>query len=73
MKVTGIPEDATSCKVGLEPSEGSGLVEIIDDPDKNFAAFITDKDVQKLVLETTDGTSTVRKIYDLSPLTCETE
>ena len=73
MKVVGIPESATSCKIGLEPSEGSGLVEIIDDPDKNFAAYITDKDVQDLVIETTDGTTTIRKVYDLSPLVCETE
>ena len=82
MKVTDIPEDATSVKVGLRPTYGgpggttpidddSGLVEIIDDEDKNFAAYINDKDTQKLVLVTTDGTSTVRKEYNLSSLVCE--
>lgn len=82
MKVTNIPAAATSVKVGLVPTYGgpggttpiyddSGLVEIIDDDDKNFAAFINDKDNQKLVLVTTDGTSAVRKEYDLSPLVCE--
>ena len=82
MKVTGIPGAATSVKVGLRPTYGgpggttpidddSGLVEIIDDEDKNFAAYINDKDIQKLVIVTTDGTETVRKEYDLSPLVCE--
>ena len=71
----------TSVKVGLRPTYGgpggttpidddSGLVEISDDPDKNFAAFINDKDTQKLILLTTDGTTTIRKEYDLSTLVC---
>jgi hypothetical protein len=81
MKVKGITEAMTSVKVGLRPTYGgpggttpidddSGLVEISDDPDKNFAAFINDKDTQKLILLTTDGTTTIRKEYDLSTLVC---
>lgn len=64
-----IPEDATSCKVGLEPSEGTGLVEIIDDPDKNGAFKITDKSTQKFKIVTSNATASVSKLYDLSDLT----
>lgn len=58
----------TSVKVGLEPSEGSGLVEIIDDPDKNGTAKITNKNAQKFVIESTDGVLTQRQVFDLSHL-----
>ena len=34
LAISDIDTDATSCKVGLDPSIGTGLVEIIDDPDK---------------------------------------
>ena len=82
MKVLGITEDMTSVKVGLRPTYGgpggttpidddSGLVEISDDEDKNFAAYINDKDTQKLIIVATDGTATLRKEYDLSMLVCE--
>ena len=37
-----IPEDATKLLVGLSPSQGSGLVDAINDPDKNGAWKITD-------------------------------
>ena len=60
----------TSVKVGLAPSQGSGLVEIINDPDKNGTAKITDKNAQKFVIEaTTTGGFTHRREYDLSGLT----
>ncbi len=60
----------TSVKVGLNPSQGSGLVEIINDPAKNGTAKITDKDTQKFVIEaTTTGGFTHRQVYDLSGLT----
>ena len=73
LKFLNIDPKATSVKVGLEPSMSSGLVEIIDDPDKNGAFKITDKDTQKFVIETTDGTSTVKQIYDLNDLEVVTE
>lgn len=73
LKFTEIPEEATSVRVGLEPSEGSGLVEIIDDPDKNGAFKVTDKDTQKFKVVTTDGTNTNTQTFDLSGLTCEAE
>ena len=65
----GIPEGMTSVKVGLDPSEGTGLVEIIDDPDGNGVFKITDKDTQLFVIEATDGKNVRRQEYDLSGLT----
>lgn len=64
--------DLTSVLVGLDPSQGSGLVEIIDDPDKNGVFKITNKDTQVFKIVATDSdnnTSTVT--YDLSGLTLE--
>ena len=59
----------SSVKVGLDPSYGDGLVEIIDDPDKNGAFKVTET-TQKFVVQTTTvgGTTTTTK-YDLSGLT----
>lgn len=77
VKFTNIDSDSTSVMVGLEPSAGSGLVELIDDPDKNGVFKITDKNTQKLkVVQSTKGsdgsTYTNVQTYDLSGLTCET-
>lgn len=58
-------------KVGLEPSAGSGLVEL--DADKNGVFKITDKLHQKFVVQMTKDGETVVQRYDLSGLTCETE
>lgn len=71
LKFTDLDADATSVKVGLDPSQGSGLVEIIDDPDKNGVFKITDKDAQKFVVEQSDGVFKLRQEYDLSGLTVE--
>ena len=73
LKFSDIPATATSVKVGLDPSQGNGLVEIIDDPDKNGAFKITDKDAQVFKVVVTDGTNTITKSYDLSGLVLETE
>ena len=51
----------------MTPSYGDGLVEIIDDPDKNGAFKITNKDEQKFEINV-DGEST---LYDLTGLVCE--
>lgn len=61
----------TTVRVGLEPSRGSGLVEL--DPDKNGVFKITDKLRQKFCVEMTVNGETVVQRYDLSGLTCETE
>lgn len=61
-------DEYTSVKVGLDPSVSSGLVEIIDDPDKNGVFKVTNKDGQKFVIEATNGTETNRQVFDLSAL-----
>ena len=71
LQFSGIDESATSCKVGLDPSQGSGLVEILDDPDKNGVFKITNKDRQVFVVETTAGDVTERQVFSLVGLTCE--
>lgn len=70
LKISNIDADATSVKVGLEPSEGTGLVEIIDDPDKNLVAKITSTS-QKFVVVQSDGTNTRKQSFNLSSLTLE--
>lgn len=61
--------DYSSVKVGLDPSQGSGLVEILTDPDKNGAFKVTTT-TQKFVVQTTTTSGTVAtKQYDLSGLT----
>ena len=66
-------DDYTSVKVGLTPSAGSGLVEVINDPDKNGVFKITDKATQKFTVVATDGEYTRTSYYDLSGLTVESE
>lgn len=73
LKFSDIDENATSVKVGLDPSQGSGLVEIIDDPDKNGAFKITDNEIQEFKVVTTDGTTTNTQTFDLSELVLESE
>lgn len=70
LQFANIDSRATSVRVGMEPSEGSGLVEIIDDPDKNGVFKVTNKNTQKFVVVTSDGTHTVKETYDLSKLVC---
>ena len=60
-----------SVKVGLQPSAGSGLAEIINDPDKNGIAKVSDKALQKFVIVQTKGTETKTQAFDLTGLTLE--
>ena len=71
LKFTNIDPSATSVKVGLDPSMGTGLVEIINDPDKNGAFKVTNKDTQVFKVVTTDGTNTKTDTYTLSGLTLQ--
>lgn len=73
LKFSSIPSDATSVKVGLTHSEGTGLVELLGDPDMNAFGKIADKDVQKFRVEVTRPSGVVAKEWDLSNLVCETE
>lgn len=72
LKFTNIDSDATSVLVGMEPSVSSGLVELINDPDKNGVFKVTDKDTQKLtVIQRCKGYNKIQQ-YDLSGLTLTT-
>lgn len=71
LKFTDIDSDATSVKVGLEPSAGSGLVEIIDDPDKDGVFKLSDTMDQKFVVVQSDGLFKRKQTFDLSELTRE--
>ena len=73
LKFSDIDENATSVKVGLEPSKGTGLVEIINDPDKNGAFKVTDKFEQNFKVVTTDGTKTTTQLFDLAQLNVQSE
>lgn len=57
-----------SVKVGVQPSQGTGLVEIIDDPDKNGIVKIGDDVTQKFIIEQTKGSQKKRQVFDLSGL-----
>ncbi len=63
----------TSLKVGMYPSEGSGLVEAISDPDMNGVFKVTNKDTQVFRIVATDGTQTAVKDYKLTGLTLQGE
>lgn len=72
LKFTNIDPSVTSIRVGLNPSESSGLVELINDPDKNGAFKVTNKLTQNFMVVTTDGVNTVTETYDLAGLELET-
>ena len=61
----------TSVKVGVTPSAGSGLAEIIADPDKNGFVKISDKNEQLFTVVSTNGTQTRTKAYSLKDLVLE--
>lgn len=65
------PEKIKTIKVGLDPSQSSGLVPL--DEDMNGVFKITDKDTQKFVVESYDEDDNLlkRDEYDLTGLTCE--
>ena len=71
LKFSNFDSRATSVKVGLDPSQGSGLVEILTDPDKNGVFKITDKDTQVFKVVSTDGVRTTTQTYSLTGLTCQ--
>lgn len=73
LKLSNIDANATSVMVGMEPSYGSGLVEIINDPDKNGVFKVTDKDAQLFKVVTSDGTKSTTKTYKLSGLTLQND
>jgi hypothetical protein len=66
LKFSNVDESATSKKVGLVPSEGSGLVEL----DEDMNVFIKITNIQNQIFEVviTDGTRTGVQKFDLSGL-----
>lgn len=72
LKFTNVDADATSVKVGLEPSMGSGLVELLGDPDMNGVFKVTNKATQKFVVVSSVGGFNNKQVFDLSELTCQT-
>lgn len=70
LKFSNFDPKATSIKVGLDPSQGTGLVEIIDDPDRNGVFKIHDN-AQKFVVEVTTPEEVERFEYDLTDLVLE--
>lgn len=72
LKFSSISPNATSVKVGLKPSQGSGLVEILTDPDKNGVFKITNKNTQKFRIESKDAdNNTLVQEFDLKSLVLE--
>lgn len=69
LKFSNIDSRLTTVKVGLTPSEGSGLVAL--DEDLNGVFKVTDKDDQKFTVQITDGRDTQTTYYDLGGLTLE--
>lgn len=71
LKWSNPQETVTSLKVGIIPSQGSGLVEAIDDTDRNGVFKVTDKTSQDIVIIQRDGKNTNTQTLDLSGLTLE--
>lgn len=63
-----IDADATSVLCGMDPSQGSGLVEIINDADKAALCKVTYKDSQVFKVIQSDGTVKLSQAFSLSGL-----
>lgn len=61
----------SSIKVGLNPSEGTGLVELLGDPDMVGVFRITDNETQVLKIESTTSAGKMVQTFDLSDLVLE--
>lgn len=69
IKWDDIDPTATSLKVGLEPSAGSGMQEAISDPDKWGVFKLTNKNIQKFKLVSSNALHSRVQTLDLSGLT----
>lgn len=67
LKWSDPPQTATSLKVGLVPSKGTGLVEAIDDPDRNGVFKIHDTDQQIVIITSNDDHAT-KQVFSLKKL-----
>lgn len=64
-------ENATSVKVGLQPSQGSGLVEAINDPDHNGVFKVTNPKTQRFVVVSTGNGKRTATYYKLTGIEFE--
>ena len=71
---SNLDSDTTSLKVGIIPSEGTGMVECFSDLDRNGYFKVTNKDTQQIVIRQADnsGNVTIQR-FDISGLVLETE
>lgn len=70
LEFTNFDTSATKVLVGLQPSVSSGLVDVLNDPDHNGVFKVTNKNTQRFVVQTRNGTEISTQYYDLSGLTC---
>lgn len=63
-----VDSDANSLKVGMYPSKSSGLIECIDDLDRNGVFKVTNKDAQKFKIVTKVDGWPKTQLFDLSGL-----
>lgn len=69
LKWTNPDAHADELWVGLNPSEGTGLIECIADTDRNGVFKITNPSVQKFIIKSVgDGYGSNKQEYDLSGL-----
>ena len=71
LKWSNLDTHTNSLKVGLDPSEGTGMVECFDDSDRNGVFKITDKDSQRLKIVQSDGTHKNIQAFALDELVLE--
>ena len=64
-------EGADKVLVGMNPSQGSGMVDITDDPDKNGVFKVTDKNNQSFKVKVFKGENVTEYTYTLGKLVCE--
>ena len=68
---TNVAPTATSLKVGIMPSEGSGYAEAIADPDHNGMFKVTNKDRQDIVIISANADHRTLQNWDISGLVLE--
>lgn len=74
LKWSNLDTHTSKLLVGLNPSEGSGLIECFSDPDRNGVFKITDPTVQKfVVIQSATGYGDTKQEFDLSGLILGTE
>lgn len=72
LKWSNLDSDTRSLKVGIMPSEGTGMIECYSDLDRNGYFKVTNKNLQQLVFRQADnsGNVTIQR-FDISGLTLE--